>query len=174
MKDYLHQQVKLILFEISAICSANSSFFSVITANQTKMDQANERFAWWLSKILSIPEDEQTAKQIRKFYFGSHENIASKKFIQNYTNLLSDRFFMVATYQHAKLYSNHAPIRLYYYTHEGDFCLGHIMAASQGPFPFIVNVLFDTMSRWFRTAVLNEKIQHMGTIVEKLLNTKIS
>ncbi|KAG4074888.1 hypothetical protein HA402_009313 [Bradysia odoriphaga] len=136
---------------------------AVITANQTKMDQANEKWTWWLSKILNIPEDEQKAKLIRKFYFGNNKNIASKAFLSNYTNLFSDRFFMVANHQHAKLYSSHAPIRLYYYTHQGDFSLGRIMASSQGRFPLIVNVVIDMFSRWFQRTVMNENVPHMGT-----------
>lgn len=35
---------------------------AVITANQTKMNQANEKWTWWSSKILNIPEDEEKAK----------------------------------------------------------------------------------------------------------------
>lgn len=126
------------------------------------MDQANEKWTWWLSKILNIPEDEHKAKLVRKFYFGSNENIASKALLSNYTNLFSDRFFMVATHQHAKLYSSHASIRLYYYTHQGDFCLGNIMAATQGRFPFMVNVVVDVLSRWFQRTVMNENVPHMG------------
>ncbi len=137
---------------------------SVITSNQTKLNQANENWTWWSSKILNIPEDEKTAKLIRKFYFGNNKNIASKAFLSNYTNMFSDRLFMVATHQHAKIYSSYAPIRLYYYTHRGDFCLGNIMASSQGRFPFVVNVVLDVFSRWFRRTVLKEDVPHMGTL----------
>lgn len=126
------------------------------------MDQANERWTWWSSKILNIPEDEKKAKLIRKFYFGNNKNIASYSFLTNYTNMFSDRFFLVAVHQHAKLYSTHESIRLYYYTHKGDFCLGNIMAATQGRFPFVVNFISDIFSRWFRRTVLNENVPHMG------------
>lgn len=129
------------------------------------MDQANEKWTWWSSKILSIPEDEAKAKLIRKFYFGSHKNIASKSFLRSYTNMFSDRFFLVAAHQHAKLYSSHASIRLYYYTHKGDFCLGNIMASTQGRFPFVVNVALDILDRWFRRTVLQQNLEHMGMSV---------
>lgn len=127
------------------------------------MEQANENWTWWLSKILNIPEDEEKAKLIRKFYFGNNKNIASKALLTNYTNMFSDRHFMVAAHQHATLYSNHAPIRLYYYTHKGDFCLGNIMASTQGRFHFVINVAIDIFSSWFRRTVLNENVTHMGT-----------
>lgn len=128
------------------------------------MDHANEKWTWWISRMLTIPEDEQKAKLIRKFYFGNKKNIASKSYLSSYTNLFSDRFFLVATHQHAKLYSNHASIRLYYYTHKGDFCLGNIMAATQGRFHFVVNVAYDIFSRWFRRTVMKENVPHMGTL----------
>lgn len=127
------------------------------------MDQANEQWTWWSSKILNIPEDEEKAKLIRKFYFGENKNIASISLLGNYTNMFSDRLFLVPAHQHAKLYSNYASIRLYYYTHKGDFCLGNIMAATQGRFPLVLNVVVDIFSRWFRRTVMNENVLHMGT-----------
>jgi len=172
MNTFLGEDPRVLLQEgrfnkVPMIAGVNSDeglwMSGVVTANQTKMNQANEKWTWWLSKILSIPEDEKKAKLIRKFYFGDNRNIASKSFLSSYTNLFSDRLFMVGAHQHAKLYAKHASIRMYYYTHKGDFCLGNVVAATQGRFPVMVNFLLDVFSSWFRRTVMNENVPHMGT-----------
>jgi len=149
---------------ITGVNSEEGLFTSAaVTANQTKLNQANEQWTSWLSRILTIPEDDEKAKLIRKFYFGNNKNIATKALLTNYTNLFSDHFFFVPAHQHAKLYCDHASIRLYYYTYKGLFSLGHLVEATQGRFPFMVNVFFNGFSRWFRRTVLSENIPHMGT-----------
>lgn len=114
--------------------------------------------------MLCLPENEERAQKIRKFYFGNVKNIASIDYLKNYTDMLSDRTFIWATHTHAKLYSKHAPTRLYYYTHQGDFSLANIMVASQGRFPFVVNVVLDMFTRWIKTTVFRQKVTHMGNI----------
>ncbi|KAJ6648964.1 Venom carboxylesterase-6 [Pseudolycoriella hygida] len=135
---------------------------AIMAVNQTKLEEANERFTWWLSRTWNIAEDDEKAKLVRKFYFGNNDNIATASLLTNYTNCLSDGYFFVSNHQYAKLYSDHAPIRLYYYTHKGYFSLAFLLTAGQGRFPFAVNVFFEIVGRWFRRTVLNEDIPHWG------------
>jgi len=131
------------------------------------LEEANSDFYTWADKYLNIlPQEKEKLDKIRKFYFNNEANIASRDFIQNYTNLFSDRHFFVPIHQFVQHYSaskEHAPVFLYYLTYQGKFSLAPMLAATQKPyFPVMVNILLDMMTRWVKSNILGMTIEHMG------------
>lgn len=146
-------------------------FFAVITANHSKLEQANNDFEFWASRILYYPQEKiDVSAKIRKFYFGDVENIATKELVSNYTNLFSDRIFFIPLHNFAKEYSKHADTRLYFYSYKGQFSFARLLASTQKPyFPVLVNVIMDMVIRWVEESVLGLQVPHPGGIIHKLL-----
>lgn len=114
--------------------------------------------------MLYYPEEKSDiTSKIRKFYFGETKNIATKDLVENYTNLFSDRIFFEPLHTFATHYKNHAPLRLYFYTHKGQFSLARILSASQKPyFTPTVNIILDILIRWVKENIFGWEIPHPG------------
>lgn len=108
-------------------------------------------------------EKTDISAKIRNYYFGNVKSIATKDLVQNYTNLFSDRMFFVPLHNFALEYRKHASLRLYFYTHKGQFSLARLLASSQKPYlPPLVNVILDMIVRWIKEHVLGFEIPHPG------------
>jgi len=144
--------------------SLRNYFATVITANQTTLDRANNDFYFWASRLLNYPEDDKsTSDKIRKFYFGDDKNIARPELIRNYTNLFSDRQFFVPLNRFVKNYSKNVPIYLYYFKYEGEFSFSRLLVSTQKPYlPVIANVLVDMAVRWVKENVFRMTLDHPG------------
>ena len=67
---------------------------------------------------------------IRQHYFGDTTTpINSTKYLDNYTELIGDRYFYVSISEAAELQAKHSPVHLYYNDHKGQFSFASIMAA---------------------------------------------
>jgi hypothetical protein len=128
--------------------------------------QANNEFNFWAGRILNYPEEKtDVSAKIKKFYFGDVENIASKDLVLNYTNLFSDRMFFVPLHKFAKGFNKNkiAPLRLYFYTHQGKFSFARLLISTQKPYlPVIANVLLDMAVLWIEENVFGWEVPHPG------------
>jgi hypothetical protein len=136
----------------------------VVTANHSKLEQANDEFYFWAGRLLSYPEERKdVSDKIRKFYFGNVKSIASADLIQNYTNLMSDRQFFSPLHTFSRNYPTDTPMYLYFFAYQGDFCFSRILASTQKPYlPVIANVIIDMAARWVKSKVFNMDLGHPG------------
>lgn len=104
----------------------------VITANKTKLRQANDEWDFWAPRILGYePDQKDVSAKIRKFYFGNVPDIGSIDYLSNYTNMFSDRQFFQPVHHFMEGFAKHSSVRAYMYAYSAEFSLGDVLAATQ-------------------------------------------
>ncbi|CAL8090401.1 unnamed protein product [Orchesella dallaii] len=137
---------------------------SIITANKTKLKQANDEWNFFAAKILGYDLDKtDISDKIRHYYFGDVEDIGTIDLIANYTNLFSDRQFFVPVHKFVKYYTKQAPVRMYLYSYQAEFSLADMLAATQNErLPAIVSVILELLKRWVYKTVFRHELPHLG------------
>lgn len=135
----------------------------VITANHTKLRQANNEWDFWAARVLGYDMGKHdVSAKIRKFYFGNAADIGSIEFLPNFTRLFSDRQFFVPIHRFAQQFGKFADTRMYLYTYEAEFCFADILAATQSEWvPPLISVIWEVAKRWI-CLKFGYDIPHLG------------
>jgi hypothetical protein len=132
--------------------------------NQTKLNEANDDWENWAPRVLQYPPViKDAASKLRKFYFGDTKTpINSTRFMQNFTNMIGDRYFAFGILESIIQGSKFAPTFAYHLEHEGSFCLGEVMANTQGILYTPISFFFDHLKNLIHEYILRDPIPHLG------------
>lgn len=126
-------------------------FIKVLVRNETLRQTLKEDWITNMPYFLHMnPKYNIPIEKIKEFYFKEKSQLNFEVASENYTSLLSDRFFLYGFHQAVILHvqKSLSPTYTYYFQHEGDFSLYTFLTALKGKYHPMIEVILHLAKSW--------------------------